>query len=289
MRKISIFYSYIGVVFLLAASMAACGQSNQAKKPGQASISGHNTESKTASAADQDIKKLSAKELVQRRDDLQAKIKTLADQIFYLNDLIKLRTEKEKAPKGPLSILGGNAARMDQLNSKISQDEDFAGLAQGEAMTANLPDEIKKRKAELDAKGEEFKSIETQMNYKVDIDSRELEFKTNISLMFSGIVALVIVGFFVVAFSSLKVKEEIFAGPAGIQFITLFSLVIAIILFGITGVLEGKELSALLGGLAGYILGRTGVGAGGTASASRTPSGTGTGGAASGTGATTTS
>ena len=43
----------------------------------------------------------------------------------------------------------------------------------------------------------------------------------------------------------------------GIQFITLFALVIAIILFGITGILEGKELSALLGGLSGYILGRS--------------------------------
>jgi presenilin-like A22 family membrane protease len=74
---------------------------------------------------------------------------------------------------------------------------------------------------------------------------------------FAFIVALVIIGFFVVAFKDEKVRQEIFAGQAGIQFITLFSLVIAIILFGITGVLEGKELSALLGGLAGYILGRS--------------------------------
>jgi hypothetical protein len=36
----------------------------------------------------------------------------------------------------------------------------------------------------------------------------------------------------------------------------LFFLVIAIILFGILRILEGKELSALLGGLSGYILGR---------------------------------
>jgi presenilin-like A22 family membrane protease len=43
---------------------------------------------------------------------------------------------------------------------------------------------------------------------------------------------------------------------SGIQFLTLFSLVIAIILFGITDILEGKELAALLGGLSGYILGR---------------------------------
>ena len=37
---------------------------------------------------------------------------------------------------------------------------------------------------------------------------------------------------------------------------TLFSLVIAIILFGITEILQAKELSALLGGISGYILGR---------------------------------
>lgn len=51
-------------------------------------------------------------------------------------------------------------------------------------------------------------------------------------------------------------RREIFRGQAGIQFITLFSVVIAIILFGILGILEGKELAALLGGLSGYILGR---------------------------------
>jgi presenilin-like A22 family membrane protease len=68
---------------------------------------------------------------------------------------------------------------------------------------------------------------------------------------------MVIFGFFVVALRDETVRREIFAGQAGIQFITLFSLVIAIILFGITDILEGKELSALLGGLSGYILGRS--------------------------------
>src|SRR4029450_3305531 len=86
------------------------------------------------------------------------------------------------------------------------------------------------------------------------------DFKTYMSGGFGLIIAFVIVGFFWTASRSMKVTEEIFSGQAGLQFITLFSLVIAIILFGITGVLEGKELSALLGGLAGYILGRAGVG-----------------------------
>jgi hypothetical protein len=54
-----------------------------------------------------------------------------------------------------------------------------------------------------------------------------------------------------------KVRQAMFSGQSGIQYVTLFSLVIAIIVFGLTAILEGKELSALLGGLAGYILRRT--------------------------------
>jgi presenilin-like A22 family membrane protease len=63
--------------------------------------------------------------------------------------------------------------------------------------------------------------------------------------------------FFAVAFRDEQARREIFSGQAGIQFVTLFPLVIAIILFGIIDILEGKELAALLGGLSGYILGRS--------------------------------
>ncbi len=66
-----------------------------------------------------------------------------------------------------------------------------------------------------------------------------------------------IIGFFFIAYPDEVVRRQIFSAETGIQFITLFSLVIAIILFGVSDILEGKELSALLGGLSGYILGRT--------------------------------
>jgi hypothetical protein len=81
-------------------------------------------------------------------------------------------------------------------------------------------------------------------------------FKTRMSLIFAVLVGLVILGFFCVAIWDNNVRRSIFSNDTGIQFITLFSLVIAIILFGIIGILESKELSALLGGLSGYILGR---------------------------------
>ena len=51
-----------------------------------------------------------------------------------------------------------------------------------------------------------------------------------------------------------------FSNQQGLQFITLFSLVIAIILFGVLKILEAKELSALLGAISGYVLGRVSAG-----------------------------
>ncbi len=87
-------------------------------------------------------------------------------------------------------------------------------------------------------------------------ESQRNTFKTQIALAFTGLVMLVIVGFFSVAFQDVLVRRSIFSSESGIQFLTLFSVVIAIILFGITGILESKELAALLGGLSGYILGR---------------------------------
>jgi Mg2+ and Co2+ transporter CorA len=77
------------------------------------------------------------------------------------------------------------------------------------------------------------------------------------SVSFCVLVLFVIAGFYVIAWYKDQIAYTIFSGEKGMQFITLFLIVIAIILFGIMGTLEGKELSALLGGLSGYILGRT--------------------------------
>lgn len=89
------------------------------------------------------------------------------------------------------------------------------------------------------------------------LNSPDQTFRLWMSVLFGLLIAAVIVSFFVLAFRDDVMRRAIFSGETGIQFLTLFSLVIAIILFGITSILESKELSALLGGLSGYILGRT--------------------------------
>lgn len=80
------------------------------------------------------------------------------------------------------------------------------------------------------------------------------QFKLLMSALFALMVLVVILGFFTVALRDTSVRSAIFSNQTGIQFVTLFSLVIAIILFGITEILQAKELSALLGGISGYIL-----------------------------------
>jgi uncharacterized protein YoxC len=87
---------------------------------------------------------------------------------------------------------------------------------------------------------------------------KEAAYTDRSTFIFAILVGGVIIGFFIIAFISPRVREAIFTGDSGIQFVTLFSLVIAIILFGVLKILEGKELSALLGGLSGYILGKAG-------------------------------
>jgi hypothetical protein len=87
-------------------------------------------------------------------------------------------------------------------------------------------------------------------------ESPDQRFKRIISIYFTVLVAIVIAGFFAVSFKYPEIGEKIFSGDSGLQFVTLFAVVIAIILFGVIGILDAKELAALLGGLSGYILGR---------------------------------
>lgn len=124
----------------------------------------------------------------------------------------------------------------------------------------NFDAEIKKISNDISQKQKELFDIETSISNLLNPELAKQKFKYDLSVIFAGLVGAVIVGFFIIAFKDHRVRQEIFSGQAGIQFVTLFSLVIAIILFGITTILEGKELAALLGGLSGYILGRATTG-----------------------------
>ena len=84
-------------------------------------------------------------------------------------------------------------------------------------------------------------------------------FKRQISIAFSILIGVLIVAFFVVVYvRSDKSISVILLSDGGLQFVTIFVLIIAIILFGVLDILKSNELSAILSGIAGYILGKNG-------------------------------
>jgi hypothetical protein len=113
------------------------------------------------------------------------------------------------------------------------------------------------RQATLKQSRLELDNVEREINRRIDIETPRQDFKKAMSFAFAALVAVVILGFFAIAGRDETVRRDVFSGQAGLQFIALFALIIAIILFGIVDILEGKELAALLGGLSGYILGRS--------------------------------
>lgn len=160
---------------------------------------------------------------------------------------LKEESEKGKPNNSAISSLRksieNNTSLLKDLEDKIKSAE------QAQAKILDL------RKS-VDLKNQKMSILETVIDSKLQRDIVTQNFKTQISLLFAGLVGLVIIGFFVIAYIDTSIRAAIFGGNSGIQFVTLFSLIIAIILFGLTGILADKELAALLGGLSGYILGR---------------------------------
>jgi hypothetical protein len=83
------------------------------------------------------------------------------------------------------------------------------------------------------------------------------KFRRTMSIIFSLLIAQLIgVFFFTIYRKSGNDAGGLLLSDGGLQFVTIFVLIIAIVLFGILNILEGRELAAILSGIAGYILGR---------------------------------
>lgn len=172
------------------------------------------------------------------------KLKKIETELKRIDDLKKLPTKTDEQEK--------EIADFDQYSRPFLEDtinKDFQ-----DQTSQQLESELAKLETETPLKAQRLQCIDGVIKKWYSPDA---SFKFWMSLIFAILILLVIVGFFWTALNDEKVRQAVFAGQVGLQFIALFSIVIAIILFGITGILEAKELAALLGSLAGYILGRT--------------------------------
>jgi hypothetical protein len=188
-------------------------------------------------------------EIIAESQQLNADISELENQLpeaMTVADLDKLKKQlADLEAKPPATRTPLEEQTLQNLESKVK-------LAKTDK---SINDKITEKKTSLSADKDLLLCIQETIS---QLSSPNQQFRKYMSGAFAALIALVIIGFFILAIMDETMRRAIFSGETGIQFLTLFSLVIAIILFGITNILQDKELAALLGGLSGYILGRTG-------------------------------
>lgn len=189
-------------------------------------------------------------EVTDTRDLVTSEVARLDQKVIQFAALIPqaLTAAQLEARRKEREALLAKATPTDADKARIAELDDTDVKSREE-----LREELKAKEAELQAKKGQARCVQQAINA---IYSPEQIFKRTMSIIFAILIGLVIIGFFILSYADESVRRAIFSGQTGIQFLTLFSIVIAIILFGITSILGDKELSALLGGLSGYILGR---------------------------------
>lgn len=183
----------------------------------------------------------------------------IKDSSLILSDMASLKKQlqrKEDELKAAINkrddVMVADITQVIQ-NLKEAESEAQMNLAENRAT-------LKKRKdltAELQKTREQLNATEREINLLLTPKIAQQNFMFYSSICFVVLMSILLGIFYYVIKRDEQARKVIFGGETGIQFIALFSIIIAIILFGLTGVLEGKELAALLGSVAGYILGRT--------------------------------
>jgi hypothetical protein len=185
---------------------------------------------------------------------LEQKIKELSDKSSKALPAIELRKRLDNLKQienNPNRTPDETDRMFDYFASGLASYMTYDDLQSKEKLT----EQLNNAQNELKQKKYAFGCVESAID-DFTFNSPEQSFKFWMSLIFAFLIASVIAGFYFLSNKDENIRRAIFTGQTGIQFLTLFSIVIAIILFGITGILQDKELAALLGGLSGYILGR---------------------------------
>ena len=208
---------------------------------------------------------LPERDYLQRRekelnDDISANEQKVADPQKYnvTSDQVASIKSTIEESKNELNTVKAYLTNYDERKTKSNKDKE--DVERRKDATENLINDLKRQQDEgtsdLSLLNRQLADADEKIASLFGRTDASNDFRKIMSSVFAGLVALVIIGFFVIAVVDETVRRAIFSSESGIQFLTLFALVIAIILFGIVQVLEGKELAALLGGLSGYILGR---------------------------------
>ena len=218
----------------------------------------------------EDFKKL--RMYLKKKENLKASLKSMLSD-FSPNDTVELNSQMQFI-KSQLDYITGPTSKfhieIKSPSGTIVYDAE-TDLIDGEFLTNIIIPTIRGAKESitriLEANetfrtnikliDEDIQDCEDQIDIALAPEYKNQEFRAKISFYFTIMIGVLLLGFFlIIAFKSDKTIGREFLGDSGLQFVTMFVLIIAVILFGILGILEGRELTAILSGVSGYILGK---------------------------------
>ena len=187
-----------------------------------------------------------------------------------INDINRILSKNKFDPDNPvLNSIG----IYNYYNHRITKDDVIARLVKLSEEQKNRKEQIKKDSISIsDSKKTWRLLIQNKQNIESDLDEcisaidaaiapeyKNQSFKRQISIAFSILIGVLIIIFFLIVYKrSDNSISMILLSDGGLQFVTIFVLIIAVILFGVLDILKSNELSAILSGIAGYILGKSG-------------------------------
>ncbi len=151
----------------------------------------------------------------------------------------------------------GSVLSVDELNKRISENQSLNRRDSIQNEKLNLSMEILKRSI-LNLE-EDIDQTQITIDHALAPEYSKQKFRSSITLYFSALIGVMISLFFIIIF--FKAKGDIaktLLSENGLQFITIFVLIISVILFGVLEILQATELAAILSAISGYILGKTG-------------------------------
>lgn len=215
------------------------------------------------------VKPNKIKQDVYTRDTLNTfnKVKAIEFTIDSLKSLIvsnpldKINISRELAEKLMLICLNENIHPPFQEDNKFYLYTQSANFIINDLRKAKDSDIIAcdaVAKKSIDNLEADITEASQQLQMITSSEAQNQDFKKYITLTVAILLGLILVAFFggVLYKSGNEVKAKLI-GESGLQFITIFVIIIAVILFGIMNILKGSELAAILSAIAGYILGKT--------------------------------
>lgn len=192
----------------------------------------------------------------------------IRQDIKELNQLIEMKPKPTDSVKvAPRLLVAPELYRL----IRYSDTHVYATIAQINAAIDEKKNFLEKNIADFRKYNSEKKILESNIkNVTSDItkctqqidsalapEYQQQDFRKIISVCFSILIGLLVSIFFLIVYkrSDNSLSKDLLSGN-GLQFITLFVLIIAVILFGILNILGSSELAAILSGISGYILGK---------------------------------